>query len=172
MVVLTEETKNMLKKPLGRVYKTYEEILKLSKRYRIVAVGDITTLALLAMGILPHLAVFDYRVMRKALKEPRANILRWTFKHAKKIKNPQGTISDTILKNAKSLLKHGGAIAIDGEEDLTALAFIRHADKKTIVMYGQPHEGVVIVMPNQKTKKLVEKIFKLILYKREKKNQK
>ena len=43
---------------------------------------------------------------------------------------------------------------IDGEEDLTALAFIDAADKETILIYGQPKKGMVLVYPEKVRKKV------------------
>ncbi|MBI5047105.1 DUF359 domain-containing protein [Candidatus Micrarchaeota archaeon] len=50
------------------------------------------------------------------------------------------------------MLERGGGVLVDGEEDLTALAFILHAKAHDIVVYGQPHKGMVIVKPDKKLK--------------------
>jgi uncharacterized protein (UPF0218 family) len=36
-------------------------------------------------------------------------------------------------------------IVVDGEEDLLTLAAVLFAPDKAFVVYGQPHEGVVVV---------------------------
>ncbi len=166
MVVVPENMRKLLKKPLGKLCLTYEKIKDMSKNFRIISVGDVCTLALLAIGIRPHLAVFDYKIMRKHAKKSHINILKFSFKNINKLKNKPGTVSDYLLKNAKKLIRDGGAIFVDGEEDLTALAFIKNADKKTIVIYGQPHEGVVIVTHDKRTKKLVNNILNKISHKK------
>jgi len=159
MVKISRKAKNQLKKPLGKVYKTYEKIVKFSKDHKIVAIGDICTLALLSMGVRPFLAVFDYKVMRKPINKVQKNVLSREFKKAKRYKNPAGSVSDKLMKDAPTLMKKGGSVRINGEEDLTALAFIKNAGKKTIIVYGQPHEGIVVVKPTSKIKKKVEKLF-------------
>jgi uncharacterized protein (UPF0218 family) len=162
MVVVPEKVRNALKKPLGKVYTTYEKVIELSKNFRLVSVGDVCTLALLAIGIKPHLAVFDHKVMRKEIGQQNANILKFAFKKIRKFRNKPGTLSEDLLKAAKNLIDEGGAVFIDGEEDLTALAFIKNADDRTVVIYGQPYVGVVVVEPNKKTRKFVNRIFEQI----------
>ncbi|MBU0532220.1 DUF359 domain-containing protein [Candidatus Micrarchaeota archaeon] len=154
---IPEKVRKQLKRPLGKLHKDFKEIKRLSKDYRIIAIGDVCTLGLLAMGIQPHLAVFDFRFMRRELDPGMKNILRLYYKRPKKYKNPPGMLSERILKEAGHLIKAGGAILIEGEEDLTALAFIKNASSREIIVYGQPHLGMVIVKPDKKIKKKIEK---------------
>lgn len=156
MVQIPDRIRNKLKKPLGKLYKDFRVLKKLSLTHRIIAVGDVCTLSLLAMGIKPHLAVFDHRLMRSKLDPGMINILRMHFKRPTKYRNPAGTLSDRILADAGKLIEKGGAVFVDGEEDLTALAFIVSASSKDIVVYGQPREGLVVVQPDKKLKKKIE----------------
>jgi uncharacterized protein (UPF0218 family) len=156
MVQIPDQIRNKLKKPLGKLYKDFRVLKKLSLTHRIIAVGDVCTLSLLAMGIKPHLAVFDHRLMRSKLDPGMINILRMHFKKPRKYRNPAGTLSDRILADAGKLIEKGGAVFVDGEEDLTALAFIVSASSKDIIVYGQPREGLVVVQPDRKIKKKIE----------------
>ena len=151
MAVIPEHIKSKLKKPLGRVYSNADFVQKI-KNKRIIAVGDDSTLAVLRRGITPHLAVFDFRIMRKKIAKKRQKKLLSSFKKIKKYRNRKGTISDYLLKNAKRILKEGGAVLIEGEEDLTTLAFILAAGKNDIILYGQPKKGIVRVVPDKKMK--------------------
>lgn len=160
MYVIPPRIRRQLKRPLGPVHTTYEKIKQLSNDYKIVAVGDICTLTLIAIGIKPHLAVFDFKERRRKLKTQLINVLKFHFKNIKQFKNRKGTISKRLLKAAPALLKRGGAVCIDGEEDLTALAFARYADKNTLIIYGQPYSGIVVVFPTKETKKKIDDIFK------------
>ncbi|MBD3209870.1 DUF359 domain-containing protein [Candidatus Micrarchaeota archaeon] len=157
MVTVSEKVRKQLKKPLGKLYKDFKEIKKLSKDHRIIAIGDICTLGMLAMGIKPHLAVFDFKFMRKKLDPNMENVLRMHYEKPKKFKNPAGTLSEKLLGNAEKLIKKGGGVLIEGEEDLVALAFILKAGKKDVIVYGQPHAGLVVVKPDKKLKKKIEK---------------
>jgi uncharacterized protein (UPF0218 family) len=124
---------------------------------RVISIGDVCTLGLLAMGIRPHLAVFDHRYMRNELDPGFVKILALNYPKARRMSNPAGTLSEDILRNAGKLMEEGGAVLIEGEEDLTALAFIKSAGKKDLIVYGQPNEGMVIVLSDEKVKKKIEK---------------
>jgi hypothetical protein len=153
---IPEQVRNELKKPLGSLHTDFKEIKELSLTHRIISVGDVCTLGLLAMGIRPHLAVFDHLFMRRRLEPGMIRILESHFKNPKKYKNSPGTLSKSILSDAAKLLEEGGAVLIDGEEDLTALAFIMAAGTRDVIVYGQPDEGMVVVKPNKALKKKVK----------------
>lgn len=153
---IPESVKAKLKKPLGSLEHDFRMIKRLSHGHRIISVGDICTLSLLALGVKPHLAVFDHRFMRQKLDSGMVSRLKLHFGRARRYRNPAGTLSEKIVKDAKRLLREGGAVLIDGEEDLTALAFIAAGGKKDIIIYGQPHRGLVIVRHDAKLKKKIE----------------
>ena len=157
MTVIPEKVKKALKNPLGRVYRS-PSVLKKMKNRRIIAVGDESTMVLLKNGINPHLAVFDFKIERKKITLEERTLLLSSFKKIRNYKNRKGTVSDYLLRNAGKLIKDGGAILIDGEEDLTALAFILNAGEKDVIVYGQPGKGIVVVEPE----KVKEKIRKML----------
>ncbi|MBU0591977.1 DUF359 domain-containing protein [Candidatus Micrarchaeota archaeon] len=155
MVIIPENIRNKLKTPLGKLYPSVSEVSELKTKHRIICIGDICTLNLLSIGIVPHLAVFDHLFMRNILDAEKVQILQKNFKNPKKYKNPAGTLSEAIIRDAAMLIKNGGAVLIDGEEDMTALAFIISADENDVIIYGQPNEGVVVVKPDKKLKEKV-----------------
>jgi GTP-dependent dephospho-CoA kinase len=70
------------------------------------------------------------------------------------VKNPQGTISEEALEAVQKALesdKHVHII-VDGEEDLLTLIAVLCAPEKSLVVYGQPHEGIVVVKVTAKKK--------------------
>jgi uncharacterized protein (UPF0218 family) len=152
---IPENVKARLKKPLGSLEYDFRAIKRLSRGHRITAVGDICTISLLALGVKPHLAVFDYKFMRKKLDSGMVNMLKVHYGRARRYRNPAGTLSDKVVADAERLLKEGGAVLIDGEEDMTALAFIAAGGKKDVIIYGQPHKGMVIVRYDTKLKKRI-----------------
>jgi uncharacterized protein (UPF0218 family) len=156
MVAIPPEIRAQLKEPLGRLQTDYGGLKTISKSHRIIAVGDVCTLGLIHAGIKPHLAVFDHLFMRHDIDRGMMDDLARNFKDPVRYKNPPGTLSDDIIADAGMLISKGGAVLIDGEEDLTALAFIRSAGKGDIIIYGQPNEGFVVVRPNPGMKKRIE----------------
>lgn len=157
MVVISEEIKTKLKKPLGRLHRG-TDFLELIKNRRILSVGDQTTLVLLEKGIKPHLAVFDFRIMRKKIPESARKKLLSSFDNIKKYKNKPGTVSGYLLKDAKKIIENGGAVLIDGEEDLATLAFILGAEKNDIILYGQPGQGIVEVRISPELKNIIRRM--------------
>jgi uncharacterized protein (UPF0218 family) len=153
-VRIPENVRAALKKPLGKKYESVEQIE--FGPGRLVSVGDICTINLLNMGIRPHLAVFDFHFMRNEIFEGNKKLLKAAFPFPRTYENPPGTLSDEILKDAETLLEKGGAVLIEGEEDLTALAFILAAKEDDIIVYGQPNEGIVVVKPTEKLKKKIK----------------
>ena len=152
MVLVSEEVRSKLRKPLGKLYRRFPPLLH---ECRVIAIGDVVTLRMIWQGITPHLAVFDYRSMRKPVSGADEKTLRSRFKKPRRYRNRAGTVSGRILKDAGRLISGGGAVRIEGEEDLTALAFILKADENDAVVYGQPGKGIVVVRPNKKLKKKI-----------------
>jgi uncharacterized protein (UPF0218 family) len=159
MVKISESARIELKKPLGRLIKDTESLYEITKNHKIVTVGDICTLTLLRKGIKPHLAVYDYRYKRMRLDELDIEKLKDEYPAPRSFVNPAGSVSSELLKEAENLLEEGGAILIDGEDDLSALAFIRAASAEYLILYGQPDQGIVVVVPDKKTKEKIERLF-------------
>jgi uncharacterized protein (UPF0218 family) len=156
-MIIPEKVRKELKHPLGELHIDFRKIRKLSSEMRVISIGDVCTLGLLAMGIRPHLAVFDHRYMRHDVDPGFVKILDLSYPNPLRMSNPQGTLSDEILEKAGEIIEKGGALLIEGEEDLTALAFIRSAGKKDLIVYGQPNEGMVLVIPDENVKKKIER---------------
>lgn len=155
MAVIPPEIRAKLKKPLGRLATGYGSLARLARTHRIISVGDVCTLGLLNAGIRPHLAIFDHLFMRHGIDRGMLEALAQNFKNPARYKNPPGTLSEGIIADAGMLIEKGGAVLIDGEEDLTALAFIMAAKEGDIIVYGQPNEGLVVVRPKKALKKKI-----------------
>lgn len=156
MVTIPSGVKDALKSPLGKLHDGYDSLRTLGRTRRIIAIGDVCTLGMLGAGIRPHLAVFDFISMRRSLPPEQKKELQDAYPEPATYSNPPGTLSDSIIADAPMLIERGGAVLIDGEEDLTALAFIRSAGSRDIVVYGQPNEGLVVVVPSGKLKKKID----------------
>jgi len=154
----SDRQKKKLAKPFGS-FCTLADVKKSNRK--IIAVGDETTLNLIRNGLSPHLAVCDFKIKRKKIKQSERKEIICFFGKVRRIyKNPPSTLSSLLLKNAKSEIEKGGLIRIIGEEDITALAFMLYSDKNYIVLYGQPDSGLVMIKPEKK--ELKTKIKKLL----------
>ncbi len=147
MLELPDELRPLLKRPLGQLFSsvaTAIERLRQLRPTRLIAVGDIVTAELIEAGLKPDVAVVDFLVMRSPIdKKTRRTIDSFDVKIVR-VKNPAGTITQelrTALDEAKPPLK----IIVEGEEDLATLPAVLSAPPGSVVVYGQPNEGIVIV---------------------------
>ncbi|ABR55871.1 GTP-dependent dephospho-CoA kinase family protein [Methanococcus aeolicus] len=158
MYMLNESTKEILKKPFGKVYK---ELPPINRKVNIIAVGDITTKNLLSKSIIPNLSIIDLKTKRNIPVK-----INHKFKTVFEVNNPQGCISDEAEETIKYIssldMVDTALIVKDGEEDLLTMMVIRYFPKDTIVLYGQPDEGVVLLTINQDLKHKINNILSMM----------
>jgi len=142
LYLFSKAQRERLSKPFGPVMRRMPEELGKS---RIISVGDIVTLGLIRGGITPFLAVFDFRTRRRKLDAGRREELEMSFSSFHIASNPPGFLSDSAIGVAKRAMREGGALVIDGEEDLTLLGLMRFARKRDIFMYGMPDSGFCLI---------------------------
>jgi hypothetical protein len=69
------------------------------------------------------------------------------------VKNPAGTITDDLIRALNHAILHPpSTVIVDGEEDLAVIPLVIAAPVGAIVLYGQPHQGVVLRRINQEAK--------------------
>jgi uncharacterized protein (UPF0218 family) len=78
------------------------------------------------------------------------------------VKNPQGTITEEAIAAIQEALQSNqhARIVVEGEEDLLTLIAIMRAPQDSFVLYGQPHEGIVVVKVTEGKKTEVSEILK------------
>lgn len=161
---LSRETILELKKPLGKLYPNFEDAIEtISSAQFLISVGDETFNNLITNDIIPNLGIIDNLIQRK---NHTHDVLK--IKNILKAKNPAGTITDNLwetIVTSLQLAENGDnqLIIIDGEEDLAVLPCILLAPNNTIVLYGQPNEGLVVLNVDDckiKAKKLLNGFIK------------
>ncbi len=160
--ILTEKTRTKLKHPvdhliIGSPEQTMPHLQKLiqqKKPTKLCVIGDFLAKKALEYNLDVDLWIIDGQVMRRPVPNyfpPKMNILT--------IHNPPGTISEEALKVIKSITyDKPRAIFVQGEEDLLTLLVIKYAPRGSIVLYGQPHVGVVAVTVTENMKFEVQNI--------------
>ncbi|MFA0833548.1 MAG: GTP-dependent dephospho-CoA kinase family protein [Methanobacterium formicicum] len=148
MLILNSKLRSEFKKPIGVLYNSLDDAKDfINSRYPdnlLISVGDITTQNLQKAGLIPHLGIIDNVVERK----PAAYDVVYD-NVTLNVKNPPGVITDQLqetIKEAFQLLKTGFRVLIlvEGEEDLAAIPCILMAPSGSLVLYGQPGEGLVV----------------------------
>ena len=75
-------------------------------------------------------------------------------------KNPAGTLTDELVRAlAYAVLHPPVTINVDGEEDLAVIPLIIAAPIGAIVLYGQPHKGVVMRTVNREAQQMAQHLF-------------
>jgi uncharacterized protein (UPF0218 family) len=77
------------------------------------------------------------------------------------VSNPAGHISDEAVSSIRQLLLHKSPrlLLVKGEEDLLSLPALLYSPEGSIVIYGMPDEGMMVIVAERKIK---EKIASLI----------
>ncbi len=157
---LPENLREQLKIPLGVLIPnnqvTKENILKHTTDSFIITVGDATTEKMLQFGIIPSVQIIDSQEKRIKRDAPSTE----TIESSISCTNPPGEITpESIEIIQKSFtLKPPVRISVIGEEDLLVIPVCIYAPKNSIVMYGQPNEGLVLVSINDEIRKKTQLI--------------
>ena len=163
--VLPSKLRRKLKKPLGELIRgSFNEtmdklkaLIKTEKPPCVVSVGDVVSKNLTENQIHPHLLILDNKVMRSNIKP-----FPLEADEERHVKNPPGTITFKALNAIQEAFKtnHRVKLVVEGEEDLLTLAAILHAPLNSIIVYGQPREGIVVVKATQQKKAEIAEILK------------
>ncbi|MCL2643143.1 MAG: GTP-dependent dephospho-CoA kinase family protein [Candidatus Bathyarchaeota archaeon] len=153
---ITPELRVKFKEPFGLLIKgSFKQTMakmreiKIQNPPKIIAVGDTVTKNLQTYDIPFDLSIIDNQCMRKKVQS-----VVYTL-NTVNVKNPQGTITKEAIEAIEEALKKDEpmSIVVEGEEDLLALIVVLYAPENSVVVYGQPHEGIVLVKvsPEKKT---------------------
>ena len=128
----------------------------------LIAVGDVTVATMLAMDIVPDMAFVDGQTKRQALSEEDQVDLS-LFTHLLHAENPAGVLTPSLRKAVEhaAALEDPVAVVVDGEEDLAPLFIHLHVPLHAVVIYGQPHTGVVVQPSSLATKMRCRRLLEL-----------
>ncbi len=160
-----------MKKPLGKLYRgsgrdTIEKFAgKLANPTKLISVGDVTTFHLLEAGIFPDLCIVDNRTKRKPVSEDVSSRNKDGVYTEVTVDNPAGLITDELINSISEAFVSGKALRIfvRGEEDLATLPVILMAPLGSVVLYGQPDEGVVFVEVTESKKEEIRILFEKLI---------
>ena len=108
------------------------------------------------MGLIPLLHIIDGQEKREKRSLPLANAINTELT----VKNNPGEISAESFNLVKNIFNEKPPIrlVVDGEEDLLVLPVCLFAPSNSVVMYGQPNEGLVIAEITSEVRDKVQKI--------------
>lgn len=151
---LPEHVRLRFKKPIGKLYKHHEISFLLKElrnyiinNYKVISVGDKVTKTLIENDIPIKLAIIDKKERRNYI----SLILPEYFNKVIIAKNDAGSINFRLCKYIYECLigEESTLMYILGEEDLVGILVILLNIEKTIMVYGQPLEGIVLCVINE-----------------------
>jgi len=175
-LILPDNQRQYFKKPLGKLMKADISSLSwlalLAKQEinkkptpMVITVGDIVTQSFLQAGVNFHLSIIDHYSRRVKLNNNFNRRLIDESGFCLRAVNKAGGLSASLTKTIKQCLseivfenKHG-ILEVEGEEDLTVLPAILLSPLRSLVFYGQPNQGIVMV---RVTEKIKQKVYELL----------
>jgi len=158
---LSDDLRDQLKNPLGNLIidndPNKENIIKkISAESVIITVGDRTTENILQLGLKPQIQIIDGLEKRNQRIVPVDDTINTNLS----CRNPPGEITEESMQIIKKAFSSESPVRIlvDGEEDLLVIPVCIYAPENSIVMYGQPNEGLVIVTVTPEVRAKVQKI--------------
>jgi len=159
-VHLPDSLRDSLKSPMGLLIKdsevTKENILRImSKDAFLITVGDATTEKMIKFGLDPSLQIVDSMEKRNERNLPLGKT-----RTILECVNPAAEITDESISVIKKAFQADMPVRIivKGEEDLLVLPVALHAPENSVIMYGQPNEGLVIVKVTEEIRNKASKI--------------
>jgi uncharacterized protein (UPF0218 family) len=147
---VNENTRTRMKHPFGQLLagppeettRRLAEIIARENPRKVVAVGDVVSHWMKYYGIEASVYVVDRRTLRKEIDVAPVEGLKEVV-----IRNPPGEITEEAFYALKEALdsEERVVIRVKGEEDLLALPAAMLAAIGSMIVYGQPLVGLVVI---------------------------
>ncbi len=145
----------MIEGPFEKTMERLKEFIEKEKPLTIISVGDVVSRNMIEHGISVDVLIVDHKVMRKPIQPIKVDTDQTFY-----AKNPPGTITDEAWTAIKRAFEQKGRtkVIIDGEEDLLTVVTVLSAPLDSLVVYGQPHVGIVVVKVTEETREKMRRI--------------
>ncbi|MDK2795991.1 MAG: GTP-dependent dephospho-CoA kinase [Archaeoglobaceae archaeon] len=165
MLRLPEKLRTELAKPYGKLYKDGERVLEKVSEIRdaklVAVVGDFVAYCAFKVGIFPQIVIVD----GKTLREKNLELDIPEDYERIEANNPAGFITSELVIAIEKAVKNAEngkrtLIFVMGEEDLAVMPLGIFMPPGSLILYGQPKEGVVAFMIDREKKFLILKLLK------------
>ncbi|MHA2060199.1 MAG: pantetheine-phosphate adenylyltransferase [Candidatus Ranarchaeia archaeon] len=159
-LVLPVSLRETLRTPFGKLITdgSLNEVTKLvisqiqDNDLTVIAVGDVITQQLDKQNYQAHIYFIDFKTKREGISKyiPKSE-------HLLSIRNPPGEITPEAWTTLQIALDTIGSsvVVVTGEEDLLVLPAILLAPLGSVILYGQPDEGVVLISVDETLQKKI-----------------
>ena len=158
---LPDDLRDQLKTPLGNLISDNDPnkeniIKKISAESVIITVGDRTTENMLQLGLKPQIQIIDGLEKRNQRVVPADDTINTNLS----CRNPPGEITEESMQTIQKAFscERPVRVIVKGEEDLLVIPACIFAPENSVVMYGQPNEGLIIVRVTPEIRSKVQKI--------------
>ncbi|MCJ7632059.1 DUF359 domain-containing protein [Candidatus Bathyarchaeota archaeon] len=144
-----DRTRTRLKHPYGQLIvggteKTMPILAKMIAKEvpaKVVVVGDAVSLGMRKYGMEASLYIVDQKTLRTDISDKISGLNELV------VRNPAGEVTEEAYEMLKRVLREekSTVIRVEGEEDLLTLPLILLAPIGSIIAYGQPHVGLVVI---------------------------
>ncbi|MEM4573083.1 MAG: DUF359 domain-containing protein [Candidatus Caldarchaeum sp.] len=154
-IIFTEQLREEVRKPFGELKKgDIQYNAELAIADLLVVVGDYSFRKLVEAGIRPHVVVVDAKIERGVVGTP--DLAGYSIV---KVRNQAGMVEpEAAAAVVEAIMKRGGAVLVDGEEDLLALPAMYALPNGGLLIYGQPKVGYVVVRGSEEVRRKVVEI--------------
>ena len=164
--VLPEGLRRELGADFGPIVQSSELVSALEDADIVLAVGDVVSLTLKTLGVTPRLFVCDYQTQRGLPSGRGPGAMAAAVKDAAnektlyelelgswgdlafRVRNPAASITREAWDAVRLGLQHDDGpvrVVVEGEEDLLGIPCFLEAPVGSVVLYGMPNQGVVVV---------------------------
>jgi len=167
MLTLPEEHRKLFKEPFGELHREMDEILPLLSKSTVYTVGDVVTHNFRKAGLTPAVAVVDGFTMRSPCSNGPT-----VSGECIRVKNPAGSLTTDLIDAIRYAVAHPPmTIVVDGEEDLAVIPMVIAVPLGSIVLYGQPNEGVVLRTVTPEAQMMARQFLERFIHAHPKNNQ-
>jgi uncharacterized protein (UPF0218 family) len=127
-----------------------KKIIKETKPAKVIAIGDRVSGNMARNSILFDVAIVDNKIMRKPITP-----LKFEAEKTFNVNNPAGTLTEEACQAIDKAVNFvsRARVQVNGEEDLLTLAAVIYAPNGSLVVYGQPRKGIVVVSVSEASKR-------------------
>lgn len=137
------------------------ELINLVKPKKIISIGDIVSRNILEKGFPLNIFIVDNKSMRELIEPINVSVSKVLH-----LMNPAGIISNDSWRIIEEAINSDGLVKVlvEGEDDLLTIVAVLLAPVNSMVVYGQPNEGIVVINITEEIKKEMREIINKMIY--------
>lgn len=157
LLFLPEYLRQELKNPLGNLVTNHKALFQQLDPAKTITVGDVVTKLGNDVLFRQVVSVVDFVVQREKQYISVEELGFSGNEEVLTVTNPAGFITPQLFQAVQEVFREINkkprfVICVEGEEDLAVLPVLLVAPLGFVVLYGQPHEGVVQIFVTEESK--------------------